>query len=79
MAIDKKQEIYESLKALEVMELITKKTNAIKELDKQIKALTELRSDQATARLKMSKALEKIQDQLTTIEVIDKLLKEKDF
>lgn len=77
--MDKKQELYDSLKSAEVMELISKKINAIKEMDKQAKQLSELRSDKASERAKMSKALDKMHDLLHTIEVIDKLLKEKEF
>lgn len=77
--MDKKQELYDQMKNLEVMDLIAKKTNAIKDLDKQTKALAELRSDKGSERAKMGKSLDKMQDQLTLIETIDKLLKEKDF
>lgn len=77
--MDKKQELYESMKNLEVMDLITKKTTAIKDLDKQTKALADLRADKGAERSKMGKALDKMIDQLSLIETIDKLLKEKDF
>lgn len=77
--MDKKQELYESMKNLEVMDLIAKKTASIKDLDKQAKQLSELRADKGAERAKMSKALDKMQDQLTLIETIDRLLKEKDF
>lgn len=77
--MDRKQELYESMKTLEVMDLIGKKTATIKDLDKQTKSLTELRSDKSSERSKMGKVLDKMQDQLLQIETIDKLLKEKDF
>lgn len=77
--MDKKQELMDSMKDLEVMDLISKKTSAIKDLDKQVKQLADLRSDKKAERAKMAKALDKMQDQLVLIEAIDKLLQEKDF
>lgn len=77
--MDKKEELMEAMKDLEVMDLIGKKTSAIKDLDKIIKQLSELRSDKRSERAKMAKNLEKMQDQLVLIEAVDKLLAAKDF
>lgn len=77
--MDKSQELYESLKKLEPMELITKKTVAIKELDKLVKMVSEAKIDKGAERLKLEKVVEKLSDQLLHIKVVDKLLKEKDF
>lgn len=77
--MEKREELLNSMKDLEVMDLIAKKTSAIKDMDKQVKQLTELRSDKKSERAKMGKSLDKMQDQLVLIEVIDKLLQDKDF
>lgn len=77
--MDKKEELMTSMKDLEVMDLIAKKTSAIKDLDKQIKQLGELQSSKRSERSKIGKSLDKMQDQLVLIEVIDKLLQDKDF
>jgi hypothetical protein len=77
--MDKREELMTTMKDLEVMDLIAKKTSAIKDLDKQVKQLTELQSSKRSERSKMGKSLDKMQDQLVLIEVIDKLLQDKDF
>lgn len=77
--LDLEKSKYESLKDLAPMDLIARKQTMLKELKKAREALLAFDTDKASERQKMAKALEKLEDQLTSLVVIDKLLKEKDF
>lgn len=71
--------VYESMKDLDAMELVAKKAASIKELTKISKQIGEFDVAKNSERTKMGKTLEKVQDQLHLIAIVDKLLKEKDF
>ncbi len=61
------------------MELVGKKAQAIKDLDKSLKHMGAIEVAKAGERAKLGKIMEKVSDMLGAISVIDRLLKEKDF
>lgn len=72
-------QIYNSLKELDALELVAKKGPAIKELDKVLKQLGAVDVTKGAERAKLGKTLEKINDSILLVQTIDRLLKEKDF
>jgi hypothetical protein len=75
----KEEKVYESVKDLDVMEVVNRKSSTIKELTKIIKQMNELDVVKGSDRTKLSKLMEKASDLLIAESVITKVLKEKDF
>lgn len=73
------EQLYESMKNLEALDLATKKGPAIKELEKLIKQIGSIDVSKGSERLKITKLFDKINDTLLSISTIDRLLKEKDY
>ena len=69
----------EELRALDPMELMKKKTSAVTELGKQFKLLLSMDVVKLSERAKMGKMLEKVQEHLKNVSLIEEILKEKDF
>ena len=73
------EQLYNSLKELEALELVAKKTPAIKDLEKVLKQMALVDVTKGTERAKLSKTLERVNDAILLVSTIDRLLKEKDF
>jgi hypothetical protein len=69
----------EELRALDPMELMKKKASAVQELDKQWKSMLSVDVAKASERAKLDKVMQKIQDQLKNVQLVELVLKEKDF
>lgn len=69
----------EELRQLDPMELMKKKAAAVAELGKQFKLLLAMDVVKHSERLKMGKMMEKVQEHLKNVSMIEDILKEKDF
>jgi hypothetical protein len=73
------EQLCNSLKELDALELVSKKSPAIKELEKVLKQMASVDVTKGTERAKLGKTLEKVNDAILLVSTIDRLLKEKDF
>ena len=80
---DKSGELYNSIKELEIEALFKKKTEAVKDLEKKVKQISNSDVSKSSERAKLGKLLDRqvdsIKEALLYIAVIDRAMKEKDF
>jgi hypothetical protein len=75
----KSEKIYDSMKDLDVIEVVSKKSSIIKDVEKNLKLMALLDVTKGAERSKLGKMMDKTQDLLLSISIADKVLKEKDF
>lgn len=76
---DQEKAKYDSLKDLSAEDLSARKMGILKDLKKARASLMEFDLDKSSERAKCSKSMDKFKDQILTVVIIDKLLKDKDY